>query len=133
MSTDIVVASPYDSVSEIREIMLKNRIHAIPIVDCESVPLGIITASDLVEEYPSRTLACEIMTTGKVFTVPIYSDIHTTARVMRNHNLHHVIVTDERKVVGIISSFDLLQLVEEHRFIMKNAPTEPTKKEVGHR
>jgi signal-transduction protein with cAMP-binding, CBS, and nucleotidyltransferase domain len=42
---------------------------------------------------------------------------------MRNHHIHHVIVTHEQRIVGIISSFDLLKLVEDHRFVMKNAPT----------
>jgi signal-transduction protein with cAMP-binding, CBS, and nucleotidyltransferase domain len=46
---------------------------------------------------------------------------------MRNHNLHHVVVTDEKKIVGLLSSFDFLRLIEEHRFVMKNAPTESTR------
>jgi signal-transduction protein with cAMP-binding, CBS, and nucleotidyltransferase domain len=41
---------------------------------------------------------------------------------MRNHKIHHLIVTHEQKVVGILSAFDLLKLVENHRFIDKNAP-----------
>ena len=36
-----------------------------------------------------------------------------------NHKVNHVVVTHEKKIVGILSSFDLLKLVEEHRFTMK--------------
>ena len=36
--------------------------------------------------------------------------------------IHHAVVTHEKKVVGMISSFDLLKLVEDHRFVMKNPP-----------
>ena len=61
----------------------------------------------------------------KVFTVPEYEDASVAARVMRNHHIHHLVVTHEQKVVGILSTFDLLQLVEDHRFVMKNAPTPP--------
>jgi hypothetical protein len=32
------------------------------------------------------------------------------------------VVTHEKKVVGLISSFDLMKLVEGKRFTMKNAP-----------
>ncbi len=39
-----------------------------------------------------------------------------------------VVVTEENKVVGLVSSFDLLRLVEDHRFVMKNPPTESKKK-----
>ena len=59
---------------------------------------------------------------ANVYTVPQYADASLAARIMRNHGIHHVVVTHEKKVVGIISSFDLLRLVEEHRFVMKNAP-----------
>ena len=30
-------------------------------------------------------------------------------------------------MVGLVSSYDLLKLVESHRFVMKNAPTTPKK------
>ena len=68
--------------------------------------------------------------TPKVFTVPRYDGPHIAARVMRNHHLHHLIVTDEKKVVGIVSSYDLLRLVEEHRFVMKQPPT-PSKRKAS--
>ncbi|CAN5546300.1 hypothetical protein BH24ACT22_BH24ACT22_08740 [soil metagenome] len=42
---------------------------------------------------------------------------------MRNRRIHHVVVTEEKKVVGVLSSFDLLKLVEQHRFVMKPGPT----------
>ena len=65
--------------------------------------------------------------TEKVYTVPKYDDVSTAARVMRNHHIHRVVVTHEQAVVGVLSSFDLLKLVEGHRFVAKNAPT-PSKR-----
>lgn len=123
MIPDVIVATPYDTVGGLREVMLDEGVHAIPIVDAEYMPLGILTSSDFMKEISPETLVCEVMTTVPVFTVPKYSDIHVAARIMRNHNLHHVVVTHEKQLVGILSSFDFLQLVEEHRFEMKNAPT----------
>ena len=58
-----------------------------------------------------------------VYVVPQYDDVSIAARVMRNHRIHHVVVTHEKKIVGILSAFDLLKLVEDHRFSMKNPPT----------
>ena len=40
---------------------------------------------------------------------------------------HIGIVTEDKKVVGMVSSFDLLRLVEDHRFTMKQGPT-PSRK-----
>jgi signal-transduction protein with cAMP-binding, CBS, and nucleotidyltransferase domain len=42
---------------------------------------------------------------------------------MRTHHLPHVMVVDHHRVVGMVSTFDLLQLVEDHRYEAKNAPT----------
>ncbi|NND34187.1 MAG: CBS domain-containing protein, partial [Saprospiraceae bacterium] len=57
-----------------------------------------------------------------VFQVPAYNDISVAARVMRKQKIHHLVVTHEGEIVGIISSFDLLQLIDEHRFRMVNPP-----------
>ncbi len=127
MSPNVITATPDDTVGELRETMIDERVHAIPVVDAVDVPLGILTSSDLIKEVPPETYVCEVMTAGPVFTVPKYSDIHLAARIMRNHNLHHVVVTDEKKIVGLLSSFDFLRLIEEHRFVVKNAPTESTR------
>ena len=85
--------------------------------------MGIITASAFIESVEDDTLVSEMMT-EKIYSVPQYDDVHIAARIMRNHNIHHVVVPHEQKVSGILSSFDLLKLVEEHRFVMKNPPPE---------
>ena len=64
----------------------------------------------------------------KVYSVPQYDDVHIAARVMRNHHIHHVVVTHEQAVVGVLSAFDLLKLVEDHRYVAKNPPTPSTRK-----
>ena len=70
--------------------------------------------------------------TEKVYTIPEYEDVSVAARMMRNHKIHHLIVTQEQKVIGIISSYDLLKLIEGHRFVMKN-PSTPKGKGGGKR
>ena len=66
--------------------------------------------------------------TRKVYTVPAYEDVHVAARIMRNHRIHHLVVTHEGGVVGMLSAYDLLSLVEEHRYVAKNAPTPSSRK-----
>lgn len=126
MVKSVVVASPDETVEQVRHRMWGNNIHALPVVNESGEAVGILTASDLVLERPGETPVSQIMTTP-VYTVPQYNGAHIAARIMRNHRLHHVVVTHEKEVVGIISSFDLLKLVEEHRFVLKNPPTESTR------
>jgi len=109
--------------------MKKNKVSAVPIVSTEGEPLGIVSSTDLLPELNDSSAVGKLMT-QKVYTVPKYEDVSIAARVMRNHHIHRVVVTHEKKVVGILSAFDLLKLVEEHRYVEKNAPTVSKRKGV---
>ena len=123
MVTDVLTGSLHETVGQAKSVLEKHGIHALPILNAESEPIGIVTSSDLIHEKNDATPLSAVMT-RKVYTVPQYSDVHLAARVMRNQQTHHVIVTHEKKIVGLLSSFDLLRLVEDHRFIMKQPPSE---------
>jgi CBS domain-containing protein len=121
MAKNVVTVGPHDALVKVRGTMQKKRIGALPVVGTAGEALGIITATDLIEETRAERVE-DVMTEG-VRQVSAYEDVSTAARVMRKHKIHHVVVTHEKKVVGILSSFDLLGLIEDKRFTMKNAPT----------
>ena len=127
MVASVVTTHAHKSIGHVKDIMNRNGIHSLPIVDSENELEGIVTVNDLTsDELSDDTLVGHIMT-RKVYTVPLYADTHIAARVMRNHHIHHLVVTHEKKIVGVLSSFDLLLLVENHRYVAKNPPT-PSKK-----
>lgn len=121
MAKRVITAQPHHSVDHVRQMVERNRIHAVPVVGPEGEALGIVTTTDLARKVSGESPVKRIMAT-EVHTVPAYNDAHIAARIMRKRRIHHVVVTHEQKVVGMISSFDLLKLVEDHRFAMKNAP-----------
>jgi len=122
MSESVVTTEPHVSVDRVRRILQRNKIGAVPVVDSDGQPIGIVSATDLVPSLKADAAVSTIMT-EKVYTVPKYDDVSVAARIMRNHGIHRVVVTHEQKVVGVLSAFDLLRLVEEHRFVAKNPPT----------
>ena len=123
MSTRVVTAQPHHSVDHIRGLMERNHCGAIPVVGPDGEPVGIITATDLVHDQLKGGTPISGLMNKKVFIVPRYDGPHIAARVMRNHKIHHLVVTDEGEVVGMISAYDLLELVEDHRFAMRQPPT----------
>jgi len=127
MTQSVVTTRPHVTVGHVRKMFENNKIGALPVVDSDDQPVGIISATDLVADLKEGAPISSVMT-EKVYTVPKYEDVSIAARVMRNHGIHRVIVTHEQKVIGVLSSFDLLKLVEGHRFVAKNAPTESTRK-----
>jgi CBS domain-containing protein len=127
MRARVVTAQPHHTVDHVRGLLERNRIHAVPIVDGEGRLLGIVSSTDLVAGTKDATPVSHVMT-EKVYAVPAYDDVSVAARVMRNHEIHRVVVTDEQQVVGVLSAFDLLRLVEERRFVMKSPPTRSQRK-----
>jgi CBS domain-containing protein len=123
MATNVVVTQPHKSIGHVKDIMEKNHISAVPVVNSDDEPVGIITSSDLHRGHKDSTPVSNILP-EKVLAVPAYNDASVAARVMRKYGFHHVVVTHEKKIVGIISSFDLLKLIDGKRFVAKNAPSQ---------
>ena len=131
MTRSVITAQPHQSVEHVRSMLEKNSISAVPVVDSDGHPIGVVSSTDLVRELKPGSPISQVMT-EKVYTVPQYDDTSIAARVMRNHKIHRVVVTHEKQVVGMLSAFDLLELVESHRYVAKNAPT-PSKHKGGKR
>ncbi len=130
MTSNVITAKRHHTVAQVKASLRKRKIGSLPVVDDDDRPVGIVSSLDLLEEVSKDAPVSKVMT-KTVYTIPQYSDIHIAARMMRNHKVHHLIVTHEKEVVGLISSFDLLKLVENHRFVEKN-PSTP-RKAVGKR
>lgn len=126
MVESVVTTMPHKSIGHAQSIMTKNNIKSVPVVDGDNEVKGIITSTDMLEDHNEASPVSSVMNT-KVYSIPAYSDVAIAARMMRNHGINHLVVTEEHKLVGVLSAHDLLKLVEDHRFVMKNAPT-PSKK-----
>ena len=127
MSEHVVTAEPHHSVEHVRQLLENNSISAVPVVDSEGQPVGIISRTDMATDLKPGSPINKIMT-EKVYVVPKYENVSIAARVMRNHGIHRVVVTHEKQVVGMLSAFDLLKLVEDHRYVAKNPPTQSRRK-----
>lgn len=123
MVENVLTLKSDDPIARARELVKDHDVGALPVVASDGEVAGIVSTKDLVGDLDGDTAVSDVMT-YPVYTIPQYNDVHHAARLMRNHKVHHVVVTHERQVVGILSAFDLLKLVEEHRFVMKPAPGE---------
>ena len=123
MTKSVVTTDRSSSIDEVRRLLEEHGIGAVPVVNQAGEPIGIISSTDLIPDLDPGDPVERVMT-DRVYTVPKYDDVSIAARVMRNHSIHRVVVTHEKKIVGVLSAFDLLKLVEGHRFVAKNPPTE---------
>ena len=127
MTESVITVEPDATIDRVRRILQRNKVGALPVVDPDGQPVGIVSATDLVPSLEGDSRVSAIMT-EKVYTVPKYDDVSVAARIMRNHKIHRLVVTHEQRVVGMITTFDLLELVQGHRWVPKNPPSEPQRK-----
>lgn len=111
MVKSVVEIGETESVGAARQLMEKHDISALPVVDAKGSPVGIVTASDLVTDYDDVLPVSRIMT-SLLHTLEPSADVSEAARLMREHGHHHVIILDEERIVGIVSSLDLLRVIE---------------------
>ncbi len=113
MTTTLITAKPNDLVGPIRDAMLDSGVHCLPVLDDGGGLAGIISAWDLVEEYSPQEGIANAMTTS-VLTIGPSALLEEAAAMMCDNFVHHLVVLKGEKVVGVVSSFDLLgELVGE--------------------
>ena len=112
MSAAVVVSSPEETVGEIRERMATNDIGAVPVVNADGVLVGIVTSTDLVGDLEATLPVARVMS-APAHTIHPEADAREAASLMRRTRHHHLVVEREDHVIGIVSSFDLLRLVEQ--------------------
>ena len=127
MQAPVMTITRHETAGHAADMMRTHHVSALPVVGPEGAPLGMVTASDLLADHAEATPISTLMS-DKPLTVPGTEGPHVAARIMRNHHIHHVIVVEGNRVAGMISAYDLLQLVEDHRFQMKQAPTPPKRR-----
>jgi len=68
----------------------------------------------LKEDYSPDVLGRELVgdwMTNEVVAVPPDASLETVCRVMTDRRIHRVFVTEERRLIGVISSFDVVRHV----------------------
>lgn len=126
MTKQVVTTRPHKTIGHVKQIMKKNKISSVPVVNDDNEPVGIVTSNDFRLDLKDTSPVSSLLV-SHVYQVPAYNNVNIAAKIMRKHKIHHVVVTHEKEIVGIISSFDLLTLLEGRKYSVKNAPT-PSKK-----
>jgi len=140
MNPDVVSARPEMTVAEVRNLLASRGISGAPVVDDSGRILGVVSQSDLVRQSEQRTtvgesgrfftdvneyrdlanlprdlsdLPVESLMSKEVCSVPRDSSAAMGAKLMRERKVHRLLVTDQGVLVGVVTSLDLLRVVEE--------------------
>ena len=140
MTRNVITVAPDATITEVAELLIANKVSAVPVVDPDGAVVGIISEGDLIrrseiigEHHPSMVqiwmsksadlaidyikshgmLARDIMTSD-IVTVNVLSANATIARRMVEHGVKRLPVLQDGKLVGIVSRGDLVPLLVDH-------------------
>jgi CBS domain-containing protein len=131
MTKDVATVTVDASYREVVALMDRHRVSALPVVDMDRHPVGIVTSGDLIlKQDPAvrdsgpppgarahvEQVKAAATTAGKLMTSPsiVVRRHHTVAqavRLLHHFNIKHLpVVDDEGRLVGIVSRGDLLRV-----------------------
>jgi len=141
MTTNVVTVPPDHSVRHVARILIRNHVSAVPVVDAEGIPIGIISEGDLVarsendresrrdwwlamlaegehlnadfQTYVNSDLrrAHQIMV-APVVTVSEDTEVAEIAKLLTSYRIKRVPVVRDGKIVGIVSRSDLVRSLD---------------------
>lgn len=121
MTEDLVFCTPGDPVSKVAQLMKREDIGPVLIVDNErsKTLVGIVTDRDLALKVvgegrdPKNTKVEDVMT-RKLITCHADDNVENAMKAMAQYQLRRIPVVDENmKLVGIISQADVATRVDE--------------------
>jgi len=122
MQTNVITATAETPISEIIRALADGHVSSVPVVDGHRRVLGVVSTSDLIVAeaeagdaeartvLTERGVAGDLMTTNAVTIAPDAS-AREAARLMLYAEVHRLFVVENDKLVGVISTTDLVRAV----------------------
>lgn len=123
MSKNLVTIDKMTKLSEARKLFLENNIHHLPVTQGEGELVGMLSYSDLLRVDSGElfnqdakqadvlidNMSCvEAAMTKNVIKISVDESIRDATIALKNGSFHSLPVVDGKKIVGIVTSTDLL-------------------------
>jgi len=115
MSSPVKTVFEKDSVEKVAKLMMTTDVGSIIVTDVKGNPVGIVTEKDIVKRVAAENLLPSNVEAGEVMSYPVLTinpeaDIKEAAESMREHKIRRLVVMEKGKMVGIISSKDIVEI-----------------------
>ena len=128
MSSPVFYVSPDLPLTEVHTEMMAKGVSSLAVIDADGNTCGVVTRTDLLKvgrrqagsrknaallTFPSKAVK-EVMTTG-IVTVQPNDSIESAASTMGKNNYHRIYVEDQGKIVGLLSTRDIMLVIGQQR------------------
>ena len=123
MNRPVLATSPHSGVRGIALFLIRAGISGMPVADTEGNIVGIVTEYDLVnvilEEKKLEELKAEDIMQTETITLDVEAEISEALKIFKEKHIVRVPVTENGKLVGILSRIDALKgILEEPEFML---------------
>jgi len=108
MSKDVVTASPTQALTEALEDMRRRGVHHLVVVDGARV-VGVLSSRDRADAQPGREVR-DVMQENVVTAAPT-TTVREAANLLRGRSIGCLPVLEDDRLVGIVTTSDLLELI----------------------
>ena len=100
-------------VGKVRDLMRQKGFSAVPIVEIKGEQIlirGMVTNTDLMGAFDDTVPIEQVMSHG-VYMIDPEATAQEAAKLMIHHRIHHLLVIEETRIVGMLSSMDFVRLI----------------------
>lgn len=111
MQRQVVSVALEDSFDAVIATLHAHQLSCVPVVDRTGRCFGVLSARDLVQSYDfeaARLKAAWELCSYHAIEIAPHTALDVAAQMLLTHRVHHLIVKDGAKVVGIVSALDVL-------------------------
>ncbi len=113
MTSKVYTVSPEASVQEVAQLLTREHISGVPVVDKDGKILGVITEADIIRKATREGLHVADIMNPETVVVDEETWIDQIARLLTERNIKRVPVLHEGKLVGIVCRSDIVQAVAQ--------------------
>jgi CBS domain-containing protein len=144
MTTDVVTVKPDTTVGELADILAQNKISGVPVVDDQGRVLGMVSEADIIlrdadihfpyyiqflemvvylqsvhkfEERVRKAIGSKVSEVMSEEVVSISPDatVREVATLMADRSVNRLPVTENERLVGIVTRGDIVRAIADHR------------------
>ncbi len=93
-------------------MLARKHIGAVPVLEDDGTISGIVSASDIIAAKGDDVIVEDVMS-DRVHIVLKNNRVKDAAGMMAKNSVHHLVVMEDGKVVGILSALDIVRVYSE--------------------
>lgn len=109
MSTPVVITQRNVKVEHLKGMLTRKNIGAVPVLEDDGTISGIVSVSDVIKSQDGHSIVQDIMS-DRVHIALKNNRVKDAAGMMAKNDVHHLVVMEEGKVVGMLSAMDIVRV-----------------------